>query len=61
LKTYRLYVQLAGRWQWLCDIKAESHAHAFKEAMLCLQPEHYDKPIRLEQDPVRGTASGTDV
>ncbi len=47
-RTYQLYVKLDGRWTWLCDIEADSHAKAFQEAMLCLKPEHYDKPIRLE-------------
>lgn len=48
-KTYQLHVKLDGRWQWLCDIEAESHSDAFRQAVLCLKPEHYDKPIRLEQ------------
>jgi hypothetical protein len=46
---YQLYVQIDRRWGWLCDITASSHSVAFQKAMLCLQPEHYDKPIRLEQ------------
>jgi hypothetical protein len=49
LNKYQLYVRVNGRWDWLCDIEAESHPAAFRKAMLCLTPEHYDKPIRLEQ------------
>jgi hypothetical protein len=47
-RTYQLYVKVAGRWTWLCDIQAATHADAFRDAMLCLKPEHYDKPIKLE-------------
>jgi hypothetical protein len=46
---YRLYVKMSKRWRRLCEIEAESHAQAFRKAILCLQPEHYDKQIRLEQ------------
>jgi hypothetical protein len=42
-------VKIDSRWTWLCDIEAESHSEAFRVAMTCLKPEHYDKPIRLEQ------------
>ncbi len=58
-KHYQLYVQLEGRWEWICDIQASSHSVAFRKAMLCLKPEHYDKPIRLEQaaPPAEGAAA----
>ncbi len=46
---YQLYAQVDGRWVWLCDIHASTHSVAFQKAMLFLKPEHYDKPIRLEQ------------
>ena len=46
---YQLYVQIDGRWQWICDLQASTHEMAFRKAMLCLKSEHYDKPIRLEQ------------
>jgi hypothetical protein len=48
-KTYRLHVKVNGRWVRQCEIEAESHAVAFGRAMVCLKPEHYELPIRLEQ------------
>ena len=49
LKTYQLTVKVGAHWQRLCDIEAQSHREAFRKAMTLLKPEHYDKPIRLEQ------------
>jgi hypothetical protein len=49
IHTYQLYAKIDGHWKWLCDIEADTHAEAFRKAMLCLDSKHYDKPIRLEQ------------
>jgi hypothetical protein len=49
VKQYELGVKINGRWKSLCQIEATNHTTAFRKAMLCLKPEHYDKPIRLEQ------------
>jgi hypothetical protein len=46
---YQLYVNVEGRWQWVCDIVAGDHAEAFRKAVSCMKPEHYDKRIRVEQ------------
>jgi hypothetical protein len=37
------------------DITAESHAEALRQAISRLKPEHYDKPIRLEQADTHAT------
>ena len=49
MARYRFNIKVRGRWRWLCDIEAKSHAAAFRKAMLGHKPEHFDKPIRLEQ------------
>jgi len=48
-KKYDLYVQIMGRWKKVAVIDAQDHSGAFQQAMTQLSPEHYDKPIRLEQ------------
>ena len=48
-KKYDLYVQIQGRWKKVAVIDAVNHSEAFQQAMTQLAPEHYDKPIRLEQ------------
>ena len=50
MKRYQLYVKMHGRWEWLCAIEADSHAEALRRAVTCLEPVHYDKAIRLEQE-----------
>jgi hypothetical protein len=47
--TYQLYVKVDRRWERISDITAKSHAEALRQAISRLKPEHYDKPIRLEQ------------
>ena len=59
-KKYDLYVQIMGRWKKVA-VNAQGHSAAFQQAMTQLSPEHYDKPIRLEQQtrgavPRRGGA-----
>lgn len=49
MRVYQLFVKMGRRWNWLCDLNAASHADAFREAMLRLEPEHFDKQIRLEE------------
>lgn len=49
MNQYELYARIGGRWEFLCRIDAAGHPEAFRQAMLCLKPEHYDKEIRLEQ------------
>lgn len=51
---YHLYVKVEGKWQWVSTIEARDHRQAFSSAMLTLKPEHYDKPIRLEQEEAPG-------
>jgi hypothetical protein len=53
-KVYRLEVKVGGKWQRVCTIKAESHPEALRQAIACLPPEHFDKPIRLEQETGTG-------
>jgi hypothetical protein len=48
-KKYDLYIQIKGRWKRVAVIDAENHSEAFRQAVSSLPPEHYDKPIRLEQ------------
>lgn len=57
LKKYDLFVQIQGRWKKVAVIEAEGHSAAFRQAMSQLPPEHYDKPIRLEQQ-TRGATRG---
>ena len=56
--AYRLYVKVDGRWEEVCSIEAESHAEALRQAIACLSPDHYDKPIRLEQQGEGGDEPG---
>jgi hypothetical protein len=49
MHTYRLEVKLAGKWERVCEIEADSHRAAFRKAMLCLEPKHYEMQIRLVQ------------
>jgi hypothetical protein len=46
---YNLYVSIDGRWEFAFEVRAKSHSEAFRQAMMALRPEHYDKPIKLEQ------------
>jgi hypothetical protein len=55
---YHLYVKVQGRWEWVRTIEAENHTEAFRRAMHNLEPEHYDKPIRLEQEETRAGKKG---
>lgn len=48
-RVYRLFVKIGRRWKWLCDLNADSHEDAFRQAMLRLEPENFDKQIRLEE------------
>jgi hypothetical protein len=48
-KVYRLDVKVGAKWQRVCTIEAESHSEAMRQAIACLPPEHFDKPIRLTQ------------
>lgn len=48
VKKYRLTIQIDDEWKWYADIEATSYQVAFRQAGLCIPPEHYDKPIRLE-------------
>jgi hypothetical protein len=50
MSAYQLSAKVAGEWEWICTIDAETHPEAFRKAMLCLESRHYDKPIKLEQD-----------
>jgi hypothetical protein len=50
MNRYQLHVREDGRWEWLCTIEAATHAEAFHRAIQCLGDDHYNKPIRLEQD-----------
>ena len=47
--AYNLYVNVDGRWEWVAEVRAASHVLAFRQAMLALKPQHYDKQIKLEQ------------
>ena len=51
---YHLYAKVDGKWQWQCAVEGADHAAALKNATLALKPEHYDKPIRLEQEESLG-------
>ena len=46
---YDLFVKAEGRWRRVRVIQAASHAEALRRAIARLRPEHYDKPIRLQQ------------
>src|SRR5947209_2204086 len=41
---YQVYIKTNGTWQWLCDIEAENHADAFRNALAALKPEHASLP-----------------
>jgi hypothetical protein len=49
---YNLYVSIDGRWEFVAEVRARSHSEAFRAAMLALRPEHYDKPVKLEQPAI---------
>ena len=49
VKKYQLFIKVGGQWLWICDIEAETHPDALLTAILVLQSQHQDKPIRLEQ------------
>ena len=59
---YRLAVRVGQRWQPVCELDAETPADALRQAIACLPPEHFDKPIRLEpaepSDKPTGPAAG---
>lgn len=59
-KVYRLDVKAGARWRRVCTIEADSHAEALRQAIACLPPEHFDKPIRLvqQEDPKPGGPAG---
>jgi hypothetical protein len=42
MRTYRLGVNIAGKWERVCEIEADSHNAAFRKAMLSLKPTHFD-------------------
>jgi hypothetical protein len=52
MKTYQLYVKVNGKWQRVCEIRATNHPEALRQAIARLTPEHYDKPIKLEQQEI---------
>ena len=54
MKTYVLYVKVDGQWQRAGAIHAKDHAAALRRAIAQLKPEHYDKPIRVEQEEGQG-------
>jgi hypothetical protein len=56
MSRYKLYVKLRGRWKLLCEVEGNTHSQAFHKAIVCLEPSHYDKAIRLEPvvEPKRG-------
>ena len=45
-----MYVKIGGVWQLAQSIDAPNHREAFRRAMMALDPRHYDKQIRLEQE-----------
>jgi hypothetical protein len=49
-RRYNFYVAVDGQWQWQFHLEASSHNEAFRVAMFLLEPRHFDKPIRLEQE-----------
>ena len=53
-KAYQLYAKVGRRWVPVCTIRAADHAGALRQAIALLKPEHYDKPIRLQQVPNPG-------
>ena len=57
-RAYQLYVKVGRRWVPVCTIRAASHPEALRQAIACLEPEHYDKPIRLEQKTERNPPPG---
>ena len=50
IRRYNFYVAVEGQWQWQFHIEAPTHNEAFRLAMFLLEPRHFDKPIRLEQE-----------
>ena len=51
METYQLHVRVEGAWAWVCTIDADTHADAFRFALLCLNREGgSDRPIRFETD-----------
>ena len=50
MRTYVLYVKVDGTWPQSGTI----HANALRSAISHLKPEHYDKPIRVEQEEEEG-------
>jgi hypothetical protein len=53
---YNLYVKILGEWQLQFHIDADSHSEAFRLALFLLEPQHFNKPIRLEQEDVPATS-----
>ena len=51
--VYQLYAKVRGAWVPVSAIRADSHAEALRQAIASLVPEHYDKPIKLEQQDDR--------
>ena len=50
MKTYILHVKVDGHWQWVCRVKAETYREALRQAISQLDPQHYEKAIRLEEE-----------
>jgi hypothetical protein len=50
MKKYRMYLQIDGQWSLIRTIEAPDHCAALRKAIASIQPAHYDKPLRLEQD-----------
>jgi hypothetical protein len=50
VRAYQLYLRNEKSWDWIGTIDADTHADAFRTALLCLGPGDDQRPIRLEQD-----------
>ena len=49
MNNYKMFVRVDGTWKPLAEILASTHSDALRQAMSRLEPEHYNKPIRIEQ------------
>lgn len=50
MRAYQLYLRGDASWDWIGTIDADTHADAFRAALLRLAPGDEQRPIRLEQD-----------
>ena len=50
MRAYQLHVKVDGGWSWIGTLDAETHADAFRQALLALGHGDADRPIRFEQD-----------